>query len=817
MEVEFETITSFEVDGIMFNIIPNTNNHVEITSKEGGYTGTLNIPESVIFQGNTYFVTSIGTSAFQNCKDLTGSLVIPNTVTSIGNCAFDFCSGLTGLLSIPNSVISIGNYAFSRCSGLTGALAIPNSVTSIGEYAFWGCSGFNGSLTIPNSVTSINVYTFCGCSGLTGPLTIPNSVISIGSYAFSGCSGLTGPLTIPSGVINIGGMAFYDCSGFTGPLTIPSSINSIGYCAFSNCSSLTGSLTIPGSIKIIKSGTFNGCSGLTGSLTIPNSVTTIEHHAFNGCSGLTGPLTFPNSITSIGESAFYGCNQIAKVVSEIENPFSIDNSVFYTTTEKHNELIIPKGTKPKYEPLIGWTQYFNTIIEDSNNYTLSIKAIGYGSATYNSTDVRNTTKEFTVVEGTSATITLTPDNGYKIKSMKKDGTDITSSVTNSQYTIGNIQGNTTVEVEFDSRPSAIAYQGINYHVVSFTDNTLRVTKGDYGQVLEVPSTIDYEGEQWRVSGIENDALTACTTLAAVIWHPEAAFTATVSNPNLLLYVSQADLAPAAITNVVADGVAERIVLTDAYSGNSFYCPQAFTARSISYSHRYSMTTGIGEARGWETLALPFDVQQVTHETKGEIVPFTLWHSGDDTKPFWLMTLTSSGWKAAERIKADTPYIISMPNNAEYKEEFLLNGKVTFSAENVSIKKTEDMQTASYNDRTFIPTYAEQKISSGIFALNVSNDYDTNNSGMEDGSHFVLNLRTVHPFEAYMTTSTRGTRAIDISEGMDSAIVEGEQIPISVYNLKGQMMKTDAGKTIEEIRKVLPAGVYIINGHKMIVK
>ena len=214
VEVEFETITSFEVDGIMFNIIPNTNNHVEITSKEGGYTGTLNIPESVIFQGNTYFVTSIGTSAFQNCKDLTGSLVIPNTVTSIGNCAFDFCSGLTGLLSIPNSVISIGNYAFSRCSGLTGALAIPNSVTSIGEYAFWGCSGFNGSLTIPNSVTSINVYTFCGCSGLTGPLTIPNSVTNIGREAFSGCRNLSGALTIPNSVTNVGSSAFYSCSRF---------------------------------------------------------------------------------------------------------------------------------------------------------------------------------------------------------------------------------------------------------------------------------------------------------------------------------------------------------------------------------------------------------------------------------------------------------------------------------------------------------------------------------------------------------------------------------------------------------------------------
>ena len=158
----------------------------------------------------------------------------------------------------------------------------------------------------------------------------------------------------------------------------------------------------------------------------------------------------------------------------------------------------------------------------------------------------------------------------------------------------------------------------------------------------------------------------------------------------------------------------------------------------------------------------------------------------------------------------------MPNHTNYKTEFRVNGNITFSSENVVVKATDNLTKVTNGNQSFVPNYTNQDDES-FYVLNVNNDFVSYNGEYVEGSRFIKGLRSVRPFEAYMTTSTRGTRAIDISEGMDSAIVEGEQIPISVYNLKGQMMKTDAGKTIEEIRKALPAGVYIINGHKMIVK
>ena len=81
-------------------------------------------------------------------------------------------------------------------------------------------------------------------------------------------------------------------------------------------------------------------------------------------------------------------------------------------------------------------------------YTLSIKATGNGSASYGGTTVRGTTKSFTVNEGTKATITFTPDAGYRIKSLKVNGSAKTAS---SSYDV-TVNADTSVEVEFEAIP-----------------------------------------------------------------------------------------------------------------------------------------------------------------------------------------------------------------------------------------------------------------------------------------------------------------------------------------------------------------------------
>ena len=447
----------------------------------------------------------------------------------------------------------------------------------------------------------------------------------------------------------------------------------------------------------------------------------------------------------------------------------------------------------------------------ATTYSLSITASGNGSASYGNATVRNQTRTFTVEEGTAVSITFSPDNGNSVGSVKVDGADVTAQAAGNRYTISNMSKNTTLTVAFQEDVNALTVAGVNYMVTSQTAKTVKVAGGNYGQVLTVPATVTQNGTTWAVTGIDADALKDYAELAAVIWNPEADFTATVSNPNLLLYVTAEEYAPAAIKNVVVNGIASSISLVDAASGNNFYCPQAFTAQKISYIHNYGMTTGIGESRGWETLALPFDVQTVSHASKGTIVPFANWRSGDSSKPFWLYELTGTGFAEAGSIKAYTPYIISMPNNPQYDSQWLLKGSVTFAANSVTIAQTEDLNTASYQGRTFVPNFAGKGASEGLYALNVVNDYVSNNSGMTEGSKFVLNMRRIYPFEAYMTIdSNAAPYAFGVFEDMIMAIreVDGSQWTVynEVYDLQGRKLANPVKK-----------GVYIRNGKKLIVK
>ena len=69
------------------------------------FTGTVTIPETIKYYGNTYQITQIGERAFYEYKFKVVN--IGNSVTSIGYAAFSGCSGLTSV-TIPNSVTSIG-------------------------------------------------------------------------------------------------------------------------------------------------------------------------------------------------------------------------------------------------------------------------------------------------------------------------------------------------------------------------------------------------------------------------------------------------------------------------------------------------------------------------------------------------------------------------------------------------------------------------------------------------------------------------------------------------------------------------------------
>ena len=245
-------------------------------------------------------------------KDFGANVVSHNVVD--GECVIEFDAPIT----------RIPKQAFNNCKNLTGNLVIPNSVTEIGDQAFAGCTGFTGDLTIPNSVTNIGISAFYNCTGFTGDLTIPNSVTTIGDLAFYECTGFSGDLTILNSVKTIGNSAFYNCTGFKGKLTIPNSVTTIEAKAFANCYGFTGNLVIPESVTTIRASVFAGCNGFTGKLTIPNSVTTIGNLAFSGCKGFTGDLLLPKSLEAVGIRSFNKCYNI-QTINFQSLPKGIDN------------------------------------------------------------------------------------------------------------------------------------------------------------------------------------------------------------------------------------------------------------------------------------------------------------------------------------------------------------------------------------------------------------------------------------------------------------------------------------------------------------
>ena len=164
-------------------------------------------------------ITKIPAYAFYKCKNLTGDIVIPNSVKEIGNSAFGYCTGFNGTLTLSNKLETIGRSAFLGCSGFKGSLILPNSLTTIGELAFQECEGFT-ELTLPNALSVIPNQAFYGCKSLSGNLVIPASVKEIGRLAFNLCTALNGDSENPS------------------QITLPESLEKINDYVFSSCNKI---------------------------------------------------------------------------------------------------------------------------------------------------------------------------------------------------------------------------------------------------------------------------------------------------------------------------------------------------------------------------------------------------------------------------------------------------------------------------------------------------------------------------------------------------------------------------------------------------
>lgn len=316
----------FEVNGIFYEILSEADMTVQVcvpnAKPSNWYTyfsGMLNIPATIAYEGKTYTVEAIKHETFQGQRALT-SVVIPKTVKTIGYRAF---KGITGLKTIvfasDGALTTIEHEAFESSS--ISSLALPGSLTYIGEDAFKYCESLK-SIRGGESLETLDKNAFQGCISLT-EYTCPPKLKTIGDNAFWNCKSLR-TVTMNDGLETIGNNAFLQCSVLEN-VNMGNTVKKIGWEAFRWCLNLNH-IEIPNSVVDMDYGTFRFCTGLESiklsnsltkipslcfeqtaitSIDIPDGVNIIMPYAFQDCASLT-TIHWGRSLETIGDNAFLG-------------------------------------------------------------------------------------------------------------------------------------------------------------------------------------------------------------------------------------------------------------------------------------------------------------------------------------------------------------------------------------------------------------------------------------------------------------------------------------------------------------------------------
>lgn len=311
---------------------------------------------------------SIGSNAFYGCKYLSGSLIIPEGVTEIKRGAFNGCIGLNGILSLPSTLKKLGNRGeddmgdegtdyyggvFQNCRNLTGNLILPDNLELIRGYCFSGCSGLYGELRLPAKLKRMGNCAFSYCSGFSGSLSIPQGITALPSEAFHNC-GFNGTLTLHDGITNIANDAFANCH-FKGELHLPKSLKVISENVFCN-NDFSGTLTLPSTLTHIGSNAFANNWRLMGVLDIPNEVESIGESAFSNCKMLEG-IIFPESMETIRQGAFSDCFGITSIRCKGTMPAHIESGAFNGVAKDNFTLEVPESAISQYQAAPGWCDF----------------------------------------------------------------------------------------------------------------------------------------------------------------------------------------------------------------------------------------------------------------------------------------------------------------------------------------------------------------------------------------------------------------------------------------------------------------------------
>ena len=375
---QFATIYDGELrevvqNGITYNYV-TTEDFADIVAADGEMLNEKDvvIPATISADGKTYKVRKIKDRVFYQINMAT--LTIEPGLEEIGSYCF-WNSYRISKLVIPESVKSIGAYAFQYCFGLS-ELNLPTTLQQIGESAFGNCTRLKSvfsRMQTPCAITS-NVFQIKSDDNVS--FSSATLYIPIGTRAtYQQAEVWKDFPTILEGEqkeATIDGITYRYVTGedFSDivaadaeilndkDLVIPATITVDGktyrvrkiedrifYQVRMN------SLTIEPGLEEIGSYNFWNRNNLK-KVVIPEGVKTIGACAFRYCYGLT-EVGLPSTLVSIGELAF-GDTPLKSIVSAMLIPCAINPNVFENVNFDNATLLVPEGTKSRYQSAEGW-------------------------------------------------------------------------------------------------------------------------------------------------------------------------------------------------------------------------------------------------------------------------------------------------------------------------------------------------------------------------------------------------------------------------------------------------------------------------------
>lgn len=503
---------------------------------------------------------SIDASAFYGCTALQ-SVELPLQLKSIGQSGFYRCASLKEI-KLPLLLEAIDASAFYGCTSLE-EIKIPPYVKNIGYDAFTGCSAFkkiilegtedspkiglyaislnNGLYSFPRNVENIEINrdinvkfnsndNFTTIFGTPKVLkigqfvtTLPDRTINMRDYDGlkvqelyildrKTCLNLSNYFSFALEYLYLGG----NVEGFhvyTRKVDFGENVTSLPAKFF--LGSTFKSVILPQSIESIGDGCFKNCNYLK-SIKLPDQLSSVGNSCFAECKSLK-TITIGKWVSNIGANAFENV-ELQDIVCLAATPPVANASAFTNKTYMDATLAVSDESLSSYRDDATWGNFFD------------IKGLSPVIG------MQFVPSSISLEKGTSDQLELTyqpkDPNGYPLVDFDliwESSNPQIAQISSSGEVTAIEPGDCIVSVHSSSDPSLssncnvrvtpeipnpFVVDGIKYNKIGGYD--VEVIANDYSGSIAIPNSVDYNGVELSVVGIDKDAFSKCKDLRSLV-------------------------------------------------------------------------------------------------------------------------------------------------------------------------------------------------------------------------------------------------------------------------------------------------------------